>query len=106
MPGLNALDIGPSDQFVTALSDVWSRGAAAMPIDPRLPDPARQRLLDTMKPTELWSVNRKEILLDGEEVEVGDALVAPTSGTTGRAERGRANHRCGASGSRHDLGRP
>lgn len=83
MPGLIALDIGPSDRFVSALGEVWDRGDTALPIDPRLPDPVRKQLLAALKPTELWSVSRKEVLLDGEETEPGDALVVATSGTTG-----------------------
>ena len=83
MTGLVALDIGPGDDFVAALAQVWEDGKAAMPIDQRLPAGARVTLLERMRPTELWSVGSRVRLHDGEETESGDALVVPTSGTTG-----------------------
>lgn len=51
------------------LTTAWERGDAVLPIDPSLPAPARARLLEELRP--------------GDEVEVGDALVVATSGTTG-----------------------
>lgn len=84
MPGLVALDFGPSDAFVAALATVWAEDKAALPIDQQLPAPARRRLLETMKPTEIWSVGERTLLTGGVEVEAGDALVVVTSGTTGR----------------------
>lgn len=51
------------------LRGVWDRGDAVLPVDPRLPAPARAALLGVLRP--------------GEAVEEGDALVVATSGTTG-----------------------
>jgi o-succinylbenzoate---CoA ligase len=68
MPRLVALGAA-GDDFVAALTAAWDAGNAVLPVDPRLPAPARDRLL--------------ERLGAGDEVEPGDALVVATSGTTG-----------------------
>ncbi|HUP68906.1 MAG TPA: AMP-binding protein [Acidimicrobiales bacterium] len=73
MPVLVALDAVPGSAFVDELRRIWDGGDAVLPVDPRLPAPARARLLQALRP--------------GEEVEAGDALVVATSGTTG-APRG------------------
>ena len=59
MGGLVALDFGPSDDFVAALATVWDEGHAALPVDQRLPAPARARLFETMKPTEPWNAGAR-----------------------------------------------
>lgn len=59
--------VGPA--FVDALQRAWDNGDAALPMDPRLPAPARRLVLDAARPEE--------------EVESGDALVVATSGTGG-----------------------
>jgi O-succinylbenzoic acid--CoA ligase len=58
---------GPA--FVDALRRAWDDGDAVLPVDPRLPEPAVERLLYSMR-------------LD-EPIEDGDALVVATSGTSG-----------------------
>ena len=55
--------------FVDTLQRAWAAGDAVLPVDPRLPAPARDALLAAMR-------------LD-DDVESGDALVVATSGTTG-----------------------
>jgi O-succinylbenzoic acid--CoA ligase len=55
--------------FVDALRRAWDDGDAVLPIDPRLPEPARDALVAAMRVDE--------------PVEAGDALVVATSGTTG-----------------------
>jgi O-succinylbenzoic acid--CoA ligase len=55
--------------FVDALRRAWDAGDAVFPLDPRLPAPARERVLAAARPEE--------------PVEPGDALVVATSGTTG-----------------------
>lgn len=57
------------DAFVDRLRQAWDDGDAVLPLDPRLPAPARQRVLAAARPDE--------------PAEVGDALVVVTSGTTG-----------------------
>lgn len=73
VPVLVAVDAVPGPSFVDELRRIWDRGDAVLPVDPRLPAPARAALLDALR--------------TGEDVEEGDALVVATSGTTG-APRG------------------
>ncbi|HXH58018.1 class I adenylate-forming enzyme family protein [Iamia sp.] len=77
---------GPA--FVAALRQVWDEGDAVLPVDPRLPDPARRRLLAMLRPAALVTpagAGREIETLDHGRGEIGaeDALVVPTSGTTG-----------------------
>ena len=58
-----------TDAFVARLRRAWDDGDAVLPLDPRLPAPARARVLAAARPDE--------------PVEDGDALVVATSGTTG-----------------------
>jgi len=58
---------GPA--FVDALERAWEAGDAVLPVDTRLPQPAVDQLLDSMR--------------IGEPVEDGDALVVATSGSSG-----------------------
>lgn len=83
MPDLIALDLPPGDEFVAAVREVWEGGHAALPIDQRLPEPARRRLFDQLRPTHVWSAGSRGALDGGEGVEPGDALVVRTSGTSG-----------------------
>jgi o-succinylbenzoate---CoA ligase len=66
---LVALDLPGGPQFVVELQRIWGRGDAALPVDQRLPPPAKEALLTAMRV--------------GEPVEPGDALVVATSGSTG-----------------------
>ena len=54
------------------------------PLDPRLPPVAKRVLLDALRPTRIvGSDGEQRKLPDGVPVEVGDALVVATSGTSG-----------------------
>jgi o-succinylbenzoate---CoA ligase len=55
--------------FVDRLRRAWDAGEAVLPLDPRLPPPARERVLAAARPDE--------------PVANGDALVVATSGTSG-----------------------
>lgn len=68
MPRLVALE-AVGDAFVDALQRAWEAGEAVLPVDPRLPAPARAAMLDAARV--------------GDPVEPGDALVLATSGTSG-----------------------
>ncbi len=57
------------DEFVDRLQRAWKANDAVLPLDPRLPAPARRAVLAAAHPTD--------------DVEPGDALVMITSGTTG-----------------------
>jgi O-succinylbenzoic acid--CoA ligase len=56
-------------EFVARLRRAWDDGDAILPLDPRLPPPARARVLGAARPDE--------------PVAEGDALVVATSGTSG-----------------------
>ncbi len=82
MPDLVAVDlVGPA--FVEALLRVWSAGDAVLPVDTRLPPAARAALLDAMRPARLVDRSGECSLPEPLPVEKGDALVVPTSGSTG-----------------------
>jgi o-succinylbenzoate---CoA ligase len=73
---------GPA--FVDVLQRVWGRGDAVLPLDPRLPAPALEQLLDLMAPGRVIDAAGDESTRPGgQPVEDGDALVVPTSGSTG-----------------------
>lgn len=69
MQRLVVVEAHGTSEFVDGLRKAWDAGDAVLPLDPRLPPPARERLLAAAR-------------LD-EPVDEGDALVIATSGTTG-----------------------
>jgi O-succinylbenzoic acid--CoA ligase len=82
MPHLVALDLPGGPAFVDALHRVWDRGDAVLPVDQRLPGPARAALFAALRPGRIVDAD-SERTLEGDPVEPGDALVMPTSGSTG-----------------------
>jgi len=72
--------------FADVLRRTWDAGDALLPLDPRLPRPAVDRLLDRLQPTVIvaadGTVTRRPAGA-GRPVEEGDAVVVPTSGSTG-----------------------
>lgn len=85
MPKLVVLD-ALGDAFVTGLRRAWAAGDAVLPLDPRLPAPARQALLSAARADE--------------PVEPGDALVMATSGTTGEPRLAVLTHEAVAASAR------
>jgi len=84
VPDLVALDMAGGDGFVAALQRAWDAGCAVAPLDPRLPLPAARRLLGALRPSWIVGPTGEAAPLDGGlPVEVGDALVIATSGTSG-----------------------
>lgn len=86
MNRLIALDLAGGPRFVRALRQAWDRGDAVLPVDSRLPAPARRTLLDSAAPHLIVT----ESDLDGSAfrpaaplLAEGDALVIASSGTTG-----------------------
>jgi o-succinylbenzoate---CoA ligase len=75
---LIVVDARGTPGFVDDLRRAWDAGDAVLPLDPRLPGPARDRLLAAARP--------------GEPVEDGDALVVATSGTTGEPKAAVLTH--------------
>ena len=83
MGELVALDLPAGPGFVDALRAVWDAGDAVLPLDPRLPRPVAERLLDALAPGRIVSVDGARTRPGGRPTEPGDALVVATSGTTG-----------------------
>lgn len=74
--------------FVEALERAWDRGDTVLPLDPRLPPPALRRLVTAMRPAAVETLGtsldpRMADGIHGAPTQDGDALVVPTSGTTG-----------------------
>jgi o-succinylbenzoate---CoA ligase len=78
-----ALDLPAGQGFVDAMRDAWAAGDAVLPVDPRLPSPAVERLLAALQPTWIIDPGGSHPLAGGRPTEDGDALVVATSGTTG-----------------------
>lgn len=78
MNRLVVLDAVGDDGFVRALEAAWASGDAVLPLDPRLPPPARAAVLAAGRVAE--------------PVEPGDALVMVTSGTTGEPKAAVLTH--------------
>ncbi len=83
MRQLVALDLPGGEAFVRALVSSWGAGDAVLPLDQRLPEPARARLIDALRPAARIDADGEHRLEGGEPVEPGDAVVVATSGTTG-----------------------
>jgi O-succinylbenzoic acid--CoA ligase len=84
MPALIALDLPPGDAFVDQLRHAWDDGGAVLPLDARLPIPARDQLLAAMRPAAVIDEQGDRSPLAGSRpVEPGDALVVTTSGSMG-----------------------
>lgn len=72
--------------FVDILRRTWDDGDAVFPLDPRLPRPAAEALLDALAPAALMDAEgNAHPRAHSRPVEPGDALVVATSGTTGEA---------------------
>jgi O-succinylbenzoic acid--CoA ligase len=85
VPELVVLDLPGGTGFVDALQAVWDTGDAAAPLDPRLPAPARQAVLEALRPSRVvGSDGDQHLLHDGLPIDEGDALVMATSGSSGR----------------------
>lgn len=82
-----AIDLPGGPGFVDALRRIWDEGDAALPLDRRAPPAARARLLAELRPAALIDADGRHHLPDGLDTEPGDALVVPTSGSTG-AQKG------------------
>src|ERR1700722_12315673 len=83
MPELVALDLAAGPGFVEALQTAWDRGHAVLPLDPRLPRPAVDRLVEALRPSTVVDADGDHHQPAGRPVEAGDALVGATSGTSG-----------------------
>ncbi len=69
--------------FVDELRRIWDDGDAMLPVDLRLPPPARARLVERMGAEVVVDESGDRHARSGRPVEPGDALVMATSGSTG-----------------------
>lgn len=84
MGRLIALDLPGGTGFVEAVQHAWADGDAILPLDRRLPAPARRRLLDAARPQIIHDdAGRRTLDESGPAVDDGAALVIASSGTTG-----------------------
>lgn len=81
---LVALALPPGPEFVDQLEACWEGGHAVLPVDLRLPDSGQRRLLREMGAAVVVEPGGIRTPLDhGRPIDDGDALVVPTSGSTG-----------------------
>lgn len=85
MRRLIAVEARGGPTFVDRLRRTWDDGDALLPVDSRLPAPARAALLARLRPSAVRDAAGEVIAVDegAPPVEDGDALVVPTSGSTG-----------------------
>jgi o-succinylbenzoate---CoA ligase len=83
MADLVAIDLPGGPNFVHAIQAAWDAGDAIAPLDRRLAKPARQRLLEVLRPARVVTEAGTERFHDALPVEDGDALVVATSASTG-----------------------
>ena len=73
----------PGPRYPGRVSEVWAAGAALLPVDARLPVPARAALLERARPTVVVDDEGWRRWPAGVPVEATVGLVMATSGTTG-----------------------
>lgn len=84
MRRLIAVETSWGAAFVARLRRAWDEGDAVLPLDVRLPASERVRLAERMGAAEIDGAETRSGPLDGARpIEEGDALVVPTSGSTG-----------------------
>lgn len=83
MAELVAIDLEGGPAFVDAVRAAWDAGDAVLPLGGHLPRPWRDTLVAALAPTAIVESDGERRRLDGRPTEAGDAVVIPTSGTTG-----------------------
>jgi O-succinylbenzoic acid--CoA ligase len=84
MQELVAVESPGGPNFVDTMLRIWDAGDAMLPVDPRLPSAAIERLYESLRPTVVIDPGgRRHRRDDGVPVLEGDALVIATSGSTG-----------------------
>ena len=82
--GLVALDMPVSVEFANHVRNAWGAGDAVFPIDQRLPQAAKDSLVEQFKPSVLIDGTGSIVTIaNSEPTEEHDALVIATSGSTG-----------------------
>jgi len=80
---LVALDLPIGSRFIELVHGAWENGNAVAPIDQRLSDAAKDRMINTLRPTRIANRETEYHVAEGIPVEDGDALVVATSGSSG-----------------------
>lgn len=81
---LVAIDLPGGPSFVEAIERAWADGDAILPVDQRLPEPARAALLAAARPHSIVTADGTSALDRGAPTLAdGDRLVVASSGTTG-----------------------
>jgi O-succinylbenzoic acid--CoA ligase len=83
VPALVALDLPGGPAFVDAVRRAWDAGDAVLPVDRRLPEPARRALVAALRPATVIDGDGAHAIDGGQPTLEGDAVVLATSGTTG-----------------------
>ena len=84
MQQLVAVDLPAGPGFVVALQRIWAAGDVVLPLDRRAPRTATSALFDEVRPHRIVDPEGERSLDgSGERMQVGDALVMATSGSTG-----------------------
>lgn len=84
-PGfLVAVDLPPGPAWLEVIADLWAEGAVVLPLDARLTDRDRRRIVDRARPASLVTAEGEVVFADPAPPQPGRAgLVMPTSGTGG-----------------------
>ena len=108
-PGeLLAVDVPAGPAWVPLLHRLWSEGVAFMPLDERLAEPERRRLLDLARPAAVLGAGGTTVFAGAAPVDPEVAVVMATSGTGGAprlVELSRAAVQAAIAGSRVALAR-
>lgn len=83
MPDLVALDLPGGPGFVDELRRAWDSGDAVLPVDQRLPEPAKRDLIERLGASHVVDADGRVTTRFGRPTEIGDAAVLATSGSTG-----------------------
>jgi O-succinylbenzoic acid--CoA ligase len=81
--GLVALQIPAGPPWRSLLERAWHDGGGILPVDPKLPDPERSRLIEFARPSAVFRSGGLQRLEGAEPLSEDTVLVVPTSGSTG-----------------------
>ena len=84
MRKLVGIDIPLSDEFVSALQDIWNAGDCAFPIDQRLVQKQKAQLVEEFFVDEIVTTEGRSVLgTQGSTIADNDAVLFTTSGSSG-----------------------